>query len=118
MDLIWKKIVFVLIYSPLFISGLSREDLYIDLIQRNLSDFGAFKKFYQDFLRDIRQHRIIDTVSSPINLEKIQSNDYDEDYLKNSVRFFSITFQRIISSFSAIKLLLICSMLMDTINRI
>lgn len=87
MDLIWKKIVFVLIYSPLFISSIDPEDFYLDLIQRNLSDSHAFKKFYQDFLRDIRQHRIIDTVSSPINLEKLRSNDYDEDYLKNSVRF-------------------------------
>lgn len=92
MDLIWKKIVLVLIYSPLIISSIDQENFYLDFIQRNLSDLQALKKFYQDFLRDIRQHRISDTVSSPINLEKIRSKDYDENYLQNSVEMIFVEY--------------------------
>lgn len=90
MDLIGKKLVFVILIScPWFISGISVEYLYLNFIHRNLSDFASFNRFYQEFLRDIRQHRIIDTVSSPIDLEKLRSNHYTEDYLKNSVQYLA-----------------------------
>jgi hypothetical protein len=87
MSSIWKNILLFWIYSPFLVSSSSIDSLFLDLIQRNLSDFTAFNNFYKDFLRDVRHYRSIDTVSSPINLEKIRSNTYDEDYLKNSVEF-------------------------------
>ncbi len=87
MSSIWKNILLFWIYSPFLVSSSSIDSLFLDLIQRNLTDFTAFNNFYKDLLRDVRHHRSIDTVSSPINLEKIRSNTYDEDYLKNSVEF-------------------------------
>jgi len=87
MKLLWKKIVIFSIYYPCLISSISIDSLYLDLIHRNISDLTSFNNFYKDFLRDVRQHRSIDTVSSPINIEKIRSKNYSEDYLKNSVGF-------------------------------
>jgi len=87
MGLNWKKILIFWIFYPIFISSISIDSLYLDLIHRNLSDFKSFNHFYKELLKDVRQHRSIDTVSSPINIERIRTNNYDEDYLKNSVVF-------------------------------
>jgi len=78
-------LVFCLFSYPILILSNSIELSYLDLIHQNLRDFHSFNQFYQNFLHDIRQHRIIDTVVSPINLEKIRLNTYTEDDLKNSV---------------------------------
>ena len=116
MELIGRKIVLIFLIScPWLISSISLDSLYLNFIHRNLSDFASFNRFYQGFLRDARQHRMIDTVSSPIDLEKIRSNHYTEDYLKNSVKLFSQrkSFQLQTRSLSsAMKQHLICSLLM------
>jgi len=88
MDWNWKKILIFSISYPILISSISIDSLYLDLVHQNISDFPSFNNFYKAFLKDVRHHRLIDTVSSPINLEKIRSNNYDEDYLKNSVGIF------------------------------
>ncbi len=75
-------------YYPLIVSSISIDSLYLDLIQHNISDLISFDNFYKDLLRDVRQHRSIDIVSSSIDVVKIQTNNYDENYLKNSVGFF------------------------------
>jgi hypothetical protein len=85
MDWNWKKILIFWISYPILISSISIDSLYLDLVHQNITDFSSFNNFYKDFLKDVRHHRLIDTVSSPINLEKIRSNNYNEDYLKNSV---------------------------------
>lgn len=70
------------------VSSLSSIDsIYLNLIHRNLSDYTSLNNFYRNILQDVRHHRIIDTVSLPINISKIRFNDYDEEYLRNSVRF-------------------------------
>lgn len=85
MEFIWRKLLFFLIFYPIFISSISIDTLYLNSLQQNLYDMKSFDKFYRDFLKDIKQHRLIDTVSSPIDIEKLRSNNYDENYLKNSV---------------------------------
>ncbi len=103
------------IYYPIIVTSISIDSLYLDLIHRNLSDFTSFNKFYKDFLKDVRHHRIIDIVSSPINVEKIRSENYDEVYLKNSVEFLNECIKFKFFFFSAMKQHLIFSMLMDII---
>jgi hypothetical protein len=88
MFLVWMKILLLWISYPLIISSISIDSLYIDLVHQNISDFTSFDHFYKSLLKDVLQHRSIDTVSSPIDVEKIRSNNYNEDYLKNSVEFF------------------------------
>lgn len=83
------KILFCLLSYSIPISSNS-----IDLIHRNLSDFSSFDHFYRAFLRDIREHRTIDTVASPINLEKIRLNNYTADDIKNSVDKKNIYFEK------------------------
>jgi hypothetical protein len=95
MKSLWKKIVIFWIYYPVLASSIFIDSLYLDFIHRNISDFTSFNNFYKDFLRDVRQHRIIDTVSSPINVEKIQSKKYNENYLKNFVGFVKKDFNLI-----------------------
>ena len=60
--------------------------IFLDLIHQNISDDTSLNDFYRNILQDVRHHRIIDTVHSPINVSKIRLNDYNEEYLKNSVR--------------------------------
>jgi hypothetical protein len=88
MGSIWQKILILWISYPIVISSISIDSLFLNLIERNLTDFTSFNKLYQDFLKDVRHHRVIDTVSSPVDIQKIRSNNYDEAYLKNSVGFF------------------------------
>jgi hypothetical protein len=88
MGSVWKRMLMFWTYYPLIVSSISIDSLYLDLIQHNISDLISFDNFYKDLLRDVRQHRSIDIVSSPIDVVKIQTNNYDENYLKNSVGFF------------------------------
>ncbi len=60
---------------------------FLDLIHQNINDSISLNNFYRIILQQIRHHRIIDTVYSPINISKIRFNDYNEEYLKTSVRF-------------------------------
>lgn len=53
-------------------------------------DLDSFNRVYAAILRDVRQHRSIDTVSSPIDLSRIRSNNFDKTYLQSSVRKESI----------------------------
>jgi hypothetical protein len=120
MKSLWTNTVILWIYCPIFTVSISIDSLYLDLINRNISDLTSFNKFYKDFLRDVRQHRIIDTVSSPIDVEKIQSKNYDVDYLKNSVGGF-MKKDFLISNicyYSAMKQLPIFLLLMDIIKQI
>lgn len=85
---IWFSITFCLIYSPIFVSALLNKSIFLDFVYRNVHDYESVNKLYQSLLRDAKNHRSVDTVESPIDVKKIRSKDYDEDYLKNSVRFF------------------------------
>ena len=87
MGLFWMRILVVGIFYPYIVSSISIDSLYLDSIHRNISDFTSFDNFYRGILRDAHHHRSINIVSSPINVEKIRSNNYNEDYLKNSVGF-------------------------------
>jgi hypothetical protein len=82
------RIGFLIIYLQVISSSSSSSiDLvFLDLIHRNISDYTSLNHFYRNILQDVRHHRIIDTVYSPINVSKIRLNDYNETYLKNSVR--------------------------------
>jgi hypothetical protein len=81
------RIGFLIIYLQVISSSSSSIDLvFLDLIHRNISDYTSLNHFYRNILQDVRHHRIIDTVYSPINVSKIRLNDYNETYLKNSVR--------------------------------
>ncbi|CAF0974422.1 unnamed protein product [Adineta ricciae] len=84
MDVIWKGAFVLGIVCPCLVGSASLDASYLDLVHRNVHDFNSFDQFYRDVLRDFRHHRPTDTVSSPINVEKIRSNDFDEDYLKRS----------------------------------
>lgn len=86
MTSIWYRIICSLIYSSSIVSSLSSNSIYLDLIYQHLNDSNSLNNFYQNILRDVGRHRPIDTVQSPINVSKIRQNDYDEEYLKNSVR--------------------------------
>jgi len=84
----WFRIVFSILYSSIIVSSLSSIDFaFLDLIHKNISDYTSLNNFYRNILQDVRHHRIIDTVYLPINVSKIRLNDYNEEYLKNSVRF-------------------------------
>jgi len=85
----WYRLVFSIISSSIIVSSSSSsiENAFLDLIHRNISDSTSLNNFYRNILQDVRHHRIIDTVYSSINVSKIKSNDYNEEYLKNSVRF-------------------------------
>jgi hypothetical protein len=83
----WYRIVFSIISSSIIVSSSSIDSIFLDLIHQNISDYTSLNNFYRNILQDVRHHRVIDTVSSPINLSKIRLNDYNEEYLKNSVRF-------------------------------
>jgi hypothetical protein len=87
MGLFWIRILVVGIFYPYIVSSISIDSLYLDLIHRNISDFTSFDNFYRGILKDVNHHRSINIVSSPINVEKIRSNNYNEDYLKYSVGF-------------------------------
>ncbi len=89
MIVIWYKTVFLIIYSLIIVSSISIDSIYLNLIQKNISDYASLNDFYRTILQDVRNHRPIDTVYSPINVTKIRLNDYDEEYLKNSVEFSS-----------------------------
>ena len=69
----------------MLVASASIESIYLDLVHRNLSDFPSLNTFYRNLLQEVRQHRIIDTVQSPINVSTIRSRNYDDGYLKNSV---------------------------------
>ncbi|CAF1248062.1 unnamed protein product [Adineta steineri] len=84
MGTIWRIFVIFLTYYPFIVASVSLESLYFNLVHRNISDFTSFDSFYRDLLKDTREHRLTDTVSSPINIDKILLNDYNEDYIKNS----------------------------------
>ncbi|UJR22577.1 hypothetical protein I4U23_025624 [Adineta vaga] len=80
----WYQIFYLISYPLICISTTSIDSIYLDLLHRNISDYDSLNHFYRNILQDVRQHRLIDTVALPINLSKIRSNNYDEDYLKNS----------------------------------
>ncbi|CAF1438551.1 unnamed protein product, partial [Adineta steineri] len=82
--MIWYRILFIIANFLTLVSSLSIESLYLDLIHRNLSDYTSLNNFYRSILQDVRHHRLIDTVQSPINVSRIKSGNYDEEYLKHS----------------------------------
>lgn len=77
----------VLSYSPMIRSSNTIESKYLEYLHRYINDSNSFNHFYRRILQEIRHHRIIDTVTSPINLSKILLHDYNEDYLKTSVDY-------------------------------
>ena len=77
--MIGKGIVFFLIWSYLVDASL------LPILLNNLSDIGSWNHLYRTLLHDTQQHSLTDTVSLPINLTIIQSNQYTEDYLKHAV---------------------------------
>jgi len=83
----WYRLVFSIISSSIIVSSSSIDKTFLELIHRNISDYTSLNNFYRNILQDVRHHRIIDTVYSSINISKIRLNDYNEEYLKNSVRF-------------------------------
>jgi hypothetical protein len=85
MIIIWYGVLFLIIYSLIIVSSVSIDSIYLNLIHRNISDYASLNDFYRNILQDVRNHRSIDTVYSPINVSKIRLNDYDENYLKTSV---------------------------------
>ncbi|CAF0895566.1 unnamed protein product [Adineta steineri] len=82
--MLWYRILFIIANFLTLVSSLSIESLYLDLIHRNLSDYTSLNNFYRSILQDVRHHRLIDTVQSPINVSRIKSGNYDEEYLKHS----------------------------------
>ncbi|CAF1072477.1 unnamed protein product [Rotaria sordida] len=84
MLIIWYRIFFSLIYSSIIVSSLLNQSIYLDSIYQNINDYTSIDKFYRSILHDVKHHRPVDTVYSPINITKIRSNDYDEEYIKNS----------------------------------
>jgi hypothetical protein len=87
MVIVWQYIFFPIIYSSLLVSSSSIDSFFLDRLQMNISDYLSLNTFYQNFLHQIRHHRPTDTVYSSINLTFIESKNYDEKYLNNSVRF-------------------------------
>lgn len=83
----WYRLFVLIISCSIIVSASSIDSIFLNLIHRNLSDSASLNNFYRNILQDVRHHRIIDTVYSPINISKIRLNDYNEEYLKNSVRF-------------------------------
>lgn len=69
----------------MLVASASIESIYLDLVHRNLSDFSSLNTFYRNLLEEVHQHRMIDTVQSPINVSTIRAKNYDDTYLKNSV---------------------------------
>jgi hypothetical protein len=88
MLIIWYKIIFSVIYSSIIVSSLTIDSIFLDLVHRNISDNTSLNNFYRTILRDVRHHRAIDTVRSPINVSRIRSNNYNEDYLITAVGLF------------------------------
>ncbi|CAF4749638.1 unnamed protein product [Rotaria sp. Silwood1] len=84
MIIIWYRIFFSLIYSSIIVSSLLNQSIFLDSIHQNIHDDTSLDKFYRNILRDVKHHRSVDTVYSSINVTKIRSNDYDEEYIKNS----------------------------------
>jgi len=82
-------LIFLIIYSLNIVSSSSIDSIYLNLLHKNLTNYTSLNNFYRNILQDVRNHRLIDTVQSPINVSKIRLNDYDEAYLKNSVGCFS-----------------------------
>lgn len=87
MIIIWYRIVFSILYSSIIVSSSTIDSIFLDFIHRNISDYASLNDFYRNILQDVRQHRTIDIVHSPIDVSKIRLNNYNEEYLKNSVRF-------------------------------
>lgn len=78
----------VLSYSPMINSLTSIESKFLEYLHQNINDSSSLNHFYRRILQEIRHHRIIDTVTSPINISKILLHDYNEEYLKYSVEIF------------------------------
>ncbi|CAF1496238.1 unnamed protein product [Adineta ricciae] len=84
MIICWYRLLYLISSTLIYVSSASLDSIYLDLIQRNISDYTSLNNFYRSILQDLRQHRLIDTVASPINLSKIRSHQYDEEYIKTS----------------------------------
>lgn len=84
--MIWKRILLLSLFTCLVLPSSSIDSNVLRLLHGNISDFFSFTRFYTRLLHDTRQHRPIDTVSSPIDPTRIKSNNYSEEYLKNSVK--------------------------------
>lgn len=107
--MIWRRIVFILISSSLVDSSVYH------ILLKNFSDIGTWNRFYRSVLHDSRRHTLTDTVRLPVNLTKIRSRHYDQSYLGNTVGYRSPFRIRIHDSVSsAMKLPVICFVLMDT----
>ena len=85
----WKRLLLLLLLTCLILPSSSIDSPVLRMLQGNISDFSSFKHFYTRLLHDTRQHRPIDTVTSPIDLARIKSNNYSEQYLKNSVKILA-----------------------------
>lgn len=87
LQLIFSVIVVLHLHDLPMITSLSSsmDSTFLQIIHRKINDTNSLNSFYRRILQELRQHRIIDTVTSPINVSKIRSNDYDQEYLKNSV---------------------------------
>lgn len=83
----WLKVMFmfVMLFAFTFAVSGSIELMKSNSTDQKLYNFSTLNNFYRNLLKDARQHRPIDTVISPINVTKILLNDYDKDYLRNSV---------------------------------
>ena len=86
MSICWYQLLYLISSTLIYVSSASLDSIYLDFIQRNISDYTSLNNFYRTILQDLRQHRLIDTVASPINLSKIRSHQYDEEYIKTSVK--------------------------------
>ncbi|CAM2726371.1 unnamed protein product [Rotaria socialis] len=84
MTSIWYKIIFSLIYSSNIVSCLLNNSIFLNFVHDNVHNYSTVNQLYRNILQDVKNHRSVDTVYSPINVTKIRTNDYDEDYLRNS----------------------------------
>ena len=117
MDHLKKLITFLFLLHSTVIASESIDSIYLDRVHRNISDFSSLNTFYRNLLQDIRHHRPIDTVISPINVTRIRLNGYDKSY-RNSVSsmiFFCFN-QNSISSISVTKVCRIFSTLTVSIE--
>jgi hypothetical protein len=121
MAIVWQQIFVPIVCCCLLVSSSSSsiDAFFLDRLQINISDYSSLNTFYQNFLQKIRHHRLIDTVYSPINLSYIESGNYNENYLNNSVRFVLLIFDQFqypVGLFSATNQLLIYFGLMATMT--
>ena len=78
--MLWRR------FLLLFIASYRANGSLIPLLWNNLTEVQAWTHLYRALLHDSQHHTLTDTVPLPVDLAKIRSNDYDEEYLEDTVK--------------------------------